>query len=103
MRMELAPALWDVLGTGAPGIYHGACEGQASWYEFAVATLELAGNSTRVVPCTTQEFPRPAPRPAFSVLDCSRLTSLRGRPFRPWKSALADFLAQDAKITTAGR
>jgi len=102
--LELAPALWDVLARGAAGIYHGACEGRASWYDLALATLELsgelAGGATRVLPCTTEEFPRPAPRPAFSVLDCSRLTALRGRPLKPWKAALADFLVQDAK--TAG-
>lgn len=95
--LELAPALWDVLAKGESGLYHGACEGRASWYDLAVATLELAGSATRILPCTTEEFPRPAPRPAFSVLDCSRLTALRGRPFKPWRSALADFLVQDRK------
>jgi len=101
--LELAPALWDVLAVGEAGIYHGACEGQASWYDLAVATLELAGSPTRVVPCTTEEFPRPAPRPRFSVLDCSSLTALRGRPLAPWRTALADFLAQDGKTPGEGR
>lgn len=101
--LELAPALWDVLAAGEAGVYHAACEGQASWYDLAVATLELAGSSTRVEPCTTEEFPRPAPRPRFSVLDCSGLTALRGRPLLPWRSALADFLAQDGKTPVDGR
>jgi dTDP-4-dehydrorhamnose reductase len=91
--LELAPALWDVLQRARPGILHAACEGAASWYEFAVATLELAGHRMRVRPCTTTEFPRPARRPAYSVLDCSALAALRGRTLKPWRAALGDFLS----------
>ncbi len=92
--LELAPALWDVLARGESGVYHAACEGAASWYELAVATLELAGmKHVKVVPCTTAEFPRPAHRPAYSVLDCSRLAALRGRRLAPWRTALQHFLA----------
>lgn len=91
--IELAPALWDALLLGARGVYHAACEGEASWFDLAAATLELAGSKTVVEPCTTAEFPRPAPRPAYSVLDCSTLTELRGHPFKPWRDALGDFLA----------
>lgn len=91
--LELAPALWDVLRAGQPGIYHAACEGQCSWFDLARAVLELSGNTrTRVLPCSTAEFPRPARRPAYSTLDCSKLTRLRGRPLAPWRTALADFL-----------
>jgi len=93
--LELAPALWDVLEKGDTGVYHAACQGQASWYELAVATLELAGvRGVNVVPVTTSEFPRPAVRPRYSVLDCSRLVALRGRSLAPWRDALQDFLAQ---------
>jgi dTDP-4-dehydrorhamnose reductase len=92
--LELAPALWDVLAGGAAGIYHAACEGQASWFDFAAATLATAGvASVRVTPCTSAEFPRPAVRPAYSVLDCSRLAALRGRRLAPWKTALSTFLS----------
>ena len=94
--LELAPALWDVLDRGEAGIYHGACEGEASWYDFAAATLEIAGVSTPIAPCTTDEFPRPAPRPAYSVLDCARLTALRRVAFKDWRAALEDFLASEA-------
>lgn len=92
--LELAPALWDVLARGESGIYHAACEGAASWYELAIATLELAGlKHVKVAPCTTAEFPRPAQRPAYSVLDCSRLAALRGKRLAPWRTALQQFLA----------
>lgn len=98
--LELSPALWDVLRSGEAGIYHAACEGQASWYDLARATLELAGvEGVSVEPCTTEEFPRPAARPAFSVLDCSKLARLRGRTLAPWRKALADYLRSEAAET----
>ncbi|MSR63268.1 MAG: dTDP-4-dehydrorhamnose reductase [Planctomycetes bacterium] len=97
--LELAPALWDVLAARGGGLYHAACEGQASWFEFAAATLELCHKSTPVKPCTTAEFPRPARRPAYSVLDCARLTALRGRTLKPWREALRDFLAHERLLT----
>jgi dTDP-4-dehydrorhamnose reductase len=98
--LELAPALWDVLLRRASGVFHAACEGRASWYDFARATLELAGSQTPIHPCTSAEFPRPARRPAYSVLDCATLTALRGRPLKPWREALADFLAHERLLVT---
>lgn len=99
--LELAPALWDVLAARATGLFHAACEGRASWYEFAAATLELCGKKTPVRPCSTREFPRPAHRPAFSVLDCADLTALRGRALRPWRDALREFLAHEKLLAPA--
>jgi dTDP-4-dehydrorhamnose reductase len=91
---ELAPALWDVLLGAPPGVYHAACEGSCSRYELALATLEIAGvRGVRVVPCPTAEMPRPAPRPAYGVLDCSKLAALRGRPLAPWRDALVRYLS----------
>jgi len=95
--LELAPALWDVLRTGESGIYHGACEGSCSWFELAAATIEAAGiEGCDVQPCTTAEFPRPAHRPAYSVLDCSRLTTLRGKPLAGWREALMTYLGTES-------
>lgn len=93
--LALAPALWDVLRSAPPGVYHGACEGQASWYDLARASIEIAGlaEGVTVEPCTTAEFPRPAPRPAYSVLDCSKLAALRGRDLGSWRDALVTFFA----------
>jgi len=99
--LELAPALWDVLAARASGIFHAACEGRASWYDFARATLELCGKRTPIHPCTTAEFPRPAHRPAFSVLDCGKLARLRGRPLAPWREALRTFLAHEGLLAPA--
>jgi dTDP-4-dehydrorhamnose reductase len=95
--LELAPALWDVLERGEAGAYHAACEGQASWFEVACATLELSGvQGVTVVPCSTSEFPRPAVRPRYSVLDCSRLSKLRGKSLMPWRKALEAYLKSTA-------
>lgn len=90
--LELAPALWDVLRLGEAGIYNAACEGEASWYDFALAVFEEADVEVSVEPCTTSEFPRPAARPANSVLDCSKLTAKRGKPLAEWRDALATFM-----------
>ncbi len=94
--LELAPALWDVLLARATGIFHAACEGQCSWYDLAVATLEGSGvKDVNVTRCATEEFPRPARRPAYSALDCSKLATLRGKRLAPWREALAAFLRLD--------
>ena len=90
--LELAPALWDVLHLSEAGIYNAACEGEASWYDFALAVFEEADVEMNVEPCSTSEFPRPAVRPANSVLDCSKLTAKRGKPLAEWRDALATFM-----------
>ncbi len=94
--LELAPALWDVLLRGGRGLYHAACEGACSWYRLTAALLEECGLSkVHLVPCTTAEFPRPARRPAYSVLDCTRLARLRGKRMLPWREALRAYLAEE--------
>ena len=94
--LELAPALWDVLERGEPGLYHAACEGEATWFDLAQATLLATGNErVKLVPCTSAEFPRPARRPGYSVLDCSRLTALRGKALAPWREALSTYLGSE--------
>ncbi|MFT5735169.1 MAG: dTDP-4-dehydrorhamnose reductase [Paracoccaceae bacterium] len=96
--LELAPALWDVLQLGESGVYHAACEGEASWFDLAVATIESGDDSdTLIEACTTDQFPRPAPRPKYSVLDCSKLAQLRGKPLLPWKEALLTYLGSDSE------
>ncbi len=91
--LELAPALWDVLALRGTGVFHAACEGACSWHGFTAAILEACGlRSVALAPCSSADFPRPARRPAYSVLDSSRLAALRGRPLAPWRAALAEYL-----------
>jgi dTDP-4-dehydrorhamnose reductase len=81
--LELAPALWDVLRARDAGVYHAACEGQASWFELARATLELAGLAH--VPSSPARRPSSRARRA-AALQRARLLdarALRGRPLAP--------------------
>jgi dTDP-4-dehydrorhamnose reductase len=94
--LELAPALWDVLTQRATGVFHAACEGSCSWYGFTRAILEECKLAyVALEPCNTADFPRPAHRPEYSVLDSSRLAALRGRRLAPWRDALRAYLAAE--------
>ena len=77
---------------------HAANDGQCSWFELARTVAELAALDCRVQPCLTADMPRPAVRPAFSVLDLSALEPLVGRP-RPWTASLAECVEQLTRVT----
>ena len=77
------------------GTFHLTCEGEASWFEFAQEIFHLAGKEQKVVPCTTEEFPRPAPRPKNSRLD-KMMLRMHDLPAMPhWKDALAEFMQSE--------
>jgi dTDP-4-dehydrorhamnose reductase len=67
---HLAPALVELARSNEYGVHHLAAAGSCSWYELAREALAVGGVDTEIAPCTTAEFPRPAPRPAYSVLGC---------------------------------
>lgn len=90
---DLATALLDLVASGASGVVHGTNGGATSWHGFAVEIARLLGSEIPVAPVTTAEFPRPAPRPAYSVLDDSRMKTLIGSALPPWQDALARYLA----------
>ncbi len=76
------------------GTFHLTCEGEATWAEFAAEIFRLAGKKQAIAPCTTAEFPRPAPRPLNSRLE-KRMLRLCGLPPMPdWHDALAEFMAE---------
>jgi len=85
---DLAVGLWKLISCDARGTVHCANEGEATWFDVARAAISAAGLRTPVVPCTTADMPRPARRPQFSVLDCTRYEGLVGSPLRPWQAAL---------------
>lgn len=90
---DLAGVLEALLATEAYGTYHASAEGSCTWYAFTRAILGARGLDTPVRPVTTDRFPRPARRPANSVLDNLCLRAL-GLSMRPWEEAVAEFLAK---------
>lgn len=84
---DLADATVRLIADGALGVFHRTNDGACSWHEFATAIFERAGLPVRPEPIPSSAYPTAARRPAYSVLT-SRLP-----PLRPWRDALADYLA----------
>jgi len=90
---DLSSALCTLLEARAEGLYHVANSGEASWFDLAREAAKLTGREPeRIRPATTAQVSRPAPRPAYSVLDCGRVAKEHGIRLRPWREALADYL-----------
>lgn len=89
---DLSAFLLELVNTDYYGIYHASNSGICSWYEFAKAIFEDSGVNIQVEPCTTAEFPRPAPRPAYSVMEHSAIRSNGLNVLRPWREALRHYL-----------
>ncbi|MGM0884285.1 MAG: dTDP-4-dehydrorhamnose reductase [Bacillota bacterium] len=89
---DLTAFLLELVNTDYYGIYHASNSGICSWYEFAKAIFEDSGVNIQVEPCTTAEFPRPAPRPAYSVMEHSAIRSNGLNVLRPWREALRHYL-----------
>ncbi len=90
---HLAATSLALLRKGATGTLHVTDGGECSWYELARAVIERVNPACEVSPCTTEEFPRPAPRPAYSVLDLGPAEALVG-PMPPWAELVADVVAR---------
>jgi dTDP-4-dehydrorhamnose reductase len=88
---HLADALVRLTGSEAYGIHHLASQGECSWYEFAQEIFKQAGVECRVMPCTSHEFGRPAPRPEYSVLGTERSDAIR---LPHWREGLASYLSE---------
>jgi dTDP-4-dehydrorhamnose reductase len=94
--VAVARALRDILKRpNLCGTFHLTCEGEATWAEFAEEIFRLAGREQKVQPCTTDEFPRPAPRPKNSRLEKMALRIAGLPPMPHWKGALAEFMAAE--------
>ena len=75
------------------GIFHYSDEGVCSWYDFALAIFELAGIDCHVTPIETKDYPTPAPRPPFSVLNKAKIKAAFGIEIKHWHQQLAEMLA----------
>jgi dTDP-4-dehydrorhamnose reductase len=85
-----------MLATGHFGLYHATSEGKCSWFDFASAIVRAADIRCAVLPCTTAEFPRPAPRPMNSVLENERLKKLGMNVMPQWEEAFGEFVKTEA-------
>ncbi len=89
---HLAPALVDVAERRGAGVFHATGAGDCTWHALAVEALNRAGVSTRVVAVTSEEFVRPAPRPAYSVLASERGGDALVLP--DWREGVAGHLSE---------
>lgn len=89
---ELAKMIHVLEPTDNYGLFHGTCEGLCSWADFAEKIFELSGMDVKVNHITTDEFPTPAKRPAYSVLDNYMLRLTTDFEFANWEDALAEYL-----------
>ncbi|WP_145028195.1 dTDP-4-dehydrorhamnose reductase [Paenibacillus sp. Y412MC10] len=97
--VDLARFLEELVQTEKYGVYHASNSGDCTWFEFTQAIFEEAKElgfmiKAQVEPCTTEQFPRPAPRPANSVMDHLSIGTNGLTDLRPWRDGLVDFLKQ---------
>jgi dTDP-4-dehydrorhamnose reductase len=92
---DVARFVADLVEADAPpGTYHATSEGETTWFGFAQALFEAAGlDPERVRPSDTASFPRPAPRPAYSVLGHDRSVAAGLGLLPPWREALTETLS----------
>ncbi|HEX4875437.1 MAG TPA: dTDP-4-dehydrorhamnose reductase [Chitinophagaceae bacterium] len=87
---DLADAIMQIIASGewVPGIYHFSNEGVTTWFDFAETIRDLIQSSCKVNPIPTSSYPTPARRPAYSVLDKSKITGTYGIVLKDWKDSL---------------
>ncbi|HBN09147.1 MAG TPA: dTDP-4-dehydrorhamnose reductase [Cyanobacteria bacterium UBA8530] len=90
--IDLAKALLDIAQSGRYGIYHATGGGETTWFHFAAKILELANIPTPVLPISTEELNRPAPRPRYSVMRNLALELAGLPPLPAWEDALSRYL-----------
>ena len=91
--LDLAVSIANLLNSDKYGIYHLTNEGECSWYEFSKRIFELSDVDVKVLPVTTEEFPRPAPRPHYSVLSNQKWIKAGFSQMRKYEEALNDYLS----------
>ncbi len=87
---DLAQAIVTIIqqNNWSPGIYHFSNEGEISWYEFALAIQEIGGFECAISGIPSSDYPTPAKRPAYSLLDKSKIKSTFGVPVPYYKESL---------------
>ncbi len=88
----LADIINELIFTENYGIFHGTCEGFCSWADFTEEIFRLAGKNTKVKHITTEEYPTPAKRPAYSVLDNYMLRLTTNHVAPDWHEAIKEYI-----------
>lgn len=93
---DLARVIMDMLDTDFfnPGIYHFSNDGEATWYEFALEIKKLTNSPCEIFPISTSEYPTAAKRPAYSLLDTSKIKRDYGLIIPNWQTSLAYCIEQ---------
>lgn len=90
---DLAAITWELVVREATGVVHATASGApTTWYEIARRVFARAGVPELLSPCGSDEFPAPAARPAWSVLDVERATRLLGRRLPDWEESLTEYI-----------
>jgi dTDP-4-dehydrorhamnose reductase len=91
--VDVAAAVHTLIDGDHRGLFHVTNRGRCSWYELTLKILEYANlTDVRVDPVSTDEFPRAASRPRYSVLSCAKLSESVSRAMRFWQIALKDYI-----------
>lgn len=90
--LELARMIRHLVPTDNYGVFHGTCEGSCSWAEFTTEIFRVAGLDAKVNYITTAEYPTPAKRPAYSVLNNYMLQLTTDYKMADWKVAFAEYM-----------
>lgn len=91
---DLARAIRMLIGCNARGIYHICNRGHATWFDLAKKAIEIVDLPTEVFPVGTKDFPRPAHRPANSILSTKRFTQITGKIMPPWQVSLNQYIKE---------
>jgi dTDP-4-dehydrorhamnose reductase len=92
---DLAEAIMQIISSGKwlQGIYHFTNDGIITWFDFAMQIRKRSGLSCNVNAITTAEYPTPARRPKYSVLDKSKIQAAYGIKLKSWQESLEDFFS----------
>ena len=103
---DLAVALMALLDKSGMNkvheIYHFTNEGQITWYDFATAIMEIGEKKCKVNPITTDQYPTKAKRPAYSVLDLSKIKDYAGIEIPDWRESLVKCIEELSHVGTTG-
>ena len=92
--VDLARVIINLIENKNYGLFHCTCKGECTWYDLTKEIFKIKGIDTEVLPCSTDEFPRPAKRPKYSVLRNYMLEMTTGDLTREWKESLEEYLME---------